>query len=144
MPVEIEDTTSRAMKKTSPATEAFASVAAGVPVPTTIKIEGVVRDAMSVTIGGKHIIYTETLTVLERRALSRAMLPEDSGAPEAYGFNQAAAKVRQIDGEAIGFPANDTMIESILRELGDEAAQFLYDEGIVSFRKKMEAKAKNS
>ena len=118
--------------------------AAPVAVQTSIRIEGKDRPARSLTIGGRTIIYTDRLTANERRQLSRAMLPGDVEAPEAYGLNQLAAKVRNIDGAPIAFPSNDVQIGAILDEAGDDFVDWVFAESAKTFREKLEAEVKNS
>ncbi len=124
-----------------------AEVSAGSVAPQTtsnMRIDGRDREVKTAVVGGKTVVYTEFLTVSEKRKLSRAMLPNDVLALEAYGYNQVAARVRMIDGNPIGFPASDSAIEQILAELGDEAAEFLFEQGHASLSARREERAKNS
>ena len=138
MPVEILEETAA-----TPFVPSAGAAGDGVAVPTRIRIEGVDRDAFTVTVGGKTVVYTERLTVLERRQLARAMMQSDVFAPEAYGFNLVAARVRQINGEAIGFPATESHIVDILTRLGDDAAEWLFEKGNEDFVRRTTEKAKN-
>ena len=145
MPVEIdpEGAVAAAEPAVPGSSAAPAPAGDGVPEPTTLRIEGQDRECFRVAVAGKAIVYTERLSVLERRALARAQKPEDAFAPEAAGFNQAAARVRMIDGIPTPFPSNDSQIIRILEMLGDEAAEWLYERGAHDYQERVKAKAKN-
>lgn len=145
MPVDIEPegAATAAASADTGSTSAPAPAGDGVPEPTTLRIEGQDRECFRVTVADKAIVYTERLSVLERRALARAQKPEDAFAPEAAGFNQVAARVRMIDGIPTPFPSNDSQIIRVLDMLGDEAAEWLYERGAHDYQERVKAKAKN-
>lgn len=119
-----------------------AAAAGPTSVPSTIKINGVERDAFTTTVGGKVIVHTAKLSVLEQRKLSRAVEAADEG-KMAFIWDSVAATVRTINGDAIGFPATDGQIEAILIRLGDDAAEKLFQDYTAGFAKRM-TDAKNS
>jgi hypothetical protein len=116
----------------------------GVPVPFTFTVNGQTKDAKKVTVAGKTIVYTDFLTTVERMKISRAMLPEDTGAPEAYGFSHVAAKVRMVDDVILTFPKDQAGIEANLNAIGDDVAEWLFEEGGRAYAERRKERAKNS
>jgi hypothetical protein len=116
--------------------------AAPAPKVSVLKIDGRDREVGSVTFGGKTVVYTDSLSVKERMKLSRAV-PGDVSAPEAYAFDQVAARVRSINDVPVGFPASQAEIESIIDRIGDEIAEHMMEVGNADYVKRREARAKN-
>jgi hypothetical protein len=71
------------------------------------------------------------------------MPPNDVSAVEAYGFNQVAGRVRSVDGFLLGFPTKPADIDSNIAQIGDDIAEFLFEDGNARYAERREARAKN-
>ena len=126
--MDVEISLGQAASAEAPAAPAEAAAPAAPAAPVTVlsamKIDGVQRDVVRTTIGDRVIVHTRRLTVLEQKLLSRVSDPRDEGKVAGL-YNYAAATVRQIDGDAIGFPNTDAQINAIITRMGDPAAEYL-------------------